>query len=177
MHTNQHPGDRGSRVVRQATIVDIPELVRLRRVIFEGHPAEHHRAWESRCAEYLSVRLERPDSDLCAVVVGDAVPGGPLAACAIGWIDQHLPSPVSEDGSLGYVGSVTTDASQRGQGLARRVLEALMEWFSERGVPRVELQTTPDAFSLYRKLGFTELSTPAMRWYRGGNPAEEEVSA
>lgn len=157
-------------VPRRAVVADVPELVRLRRIIFEGHPAEHREEWLKPCAEFLRERLELAEPTLCATVVGDPAPGGRLAACAVGWIDNHLPSPVSEHGTLGYIGSVTTDAEFRGRGLASLVLTSLMGWFEERGVPRVELQTTPDAFALYRKFGFEELPTPAMRWYRGGRP-------
>lgn len=154
-------------VLRRAVPADIPELVRLRQVIFEGHPAEHQTDWLEHCARFLGERLASDGGTLCAAVVGSRTPGGQLAASAIGWIDLHLPSPVSTLGTLGYIGSVTTDASYRGRGLASQVLAELMAWFAERDVPRVELQTTPDAFALYEKFGFAELRTPAMRWYRG----------
>ncbi len=164
-------------VPRLASAADVPELVRLRRIIFEGHPAEHRVEWVEHCAEYLRDRLDRDEPTLCAAVIGDPRPGGRLAACAVGWIDHHLPSPVSELGTLGYIGSVTTDSGYRGRGLATRALALLMKWFEQQGVPRVELQTTPDAFALYRRFGFEELSTPAMRWYRGGRPGVAEEPA
>lgn len=172
MVRSEDAGGAGEQLVlRRAVVADVPELVRLRRIIFEGHPAEHRVEWMEHCDAFLRERLASDAPTLCATVIGDPRPGGRLAACAVGWIDQHLPSPVSELGALGYIGSVTTDADHRGRGLASRVMAALMEWFEEQGVPRVELQTTPDAFALYRKFGFAELSTPAMRWYQGGGPA------
>lgn len=152
-------------VHRPAGLADISELVRLRELIFKGHPHEDRTEWLEPCAQFLKERLESKDPTFHAAVVGEEEVGGRLVACAVGWIDQHLPSPVSKLGTLGYVGSVTTDTNYRGRGLGISVFESLMEWFKEQNVPRVELQTTPDAVALYRKFHFEELPTPVLRWY------------
>lgn len=163
--------DPGSRVPREelfhraAGLADISELVRLRRIIFNGHPAEDRTEWLEPCVQFLKERLENEDPNFHAAVIGEEQVGGRLVACAMGWIDQHLPSPVSASGALGYVGSVTTDADYRGLGLGVSVFASLMKWFKEKNVPRVELQTTPDAVALYRKFDFEELPTPVLRWY------------
>ncbi len=53
---------------------------------------------------------------------------------------------------------MSTDARYRGRGFARATTEALLDWFAERGVTRVDLHATPDAEHLYRDLGFREHS-------------------
>jgi GNAT superfamily N-acetyltransferase len=42
----------------------------------------------------------------------------------------------------------------RGQGLGRAVLEAVLAWFQERGVTRIELHATDQGAPLYASVGF-----------------------
>ena len=53
------------------------------------------------------------------------VPGGEVVGVGDGW--------------------VCTDASVRGRGLARSVMEALLDWYGSHGVRAVELHATPMA--------------------------------
>ena len=95
---------------------------------------------------------------LTGVFVVDAE-GGALAACAVGTVEERLPSPSSPAGRFGFVFNVCTDPAHRGRGHARAVTRALLDWFAEHGVTRVDLHATPEAEHLYRDLGFTEHST------------------
>lgn len=42
----------------------------------------------------------------------------------------------------------------RRQGIAEQLMHDLLQWFADRGVTKVQLETTPAAGALYRKLGF-----------------------
>lgn len=60
---------------------------------------------------------------------------------------------------------VTQDA--RGQGLGRRLLEALREWGADHDVSRMQLNAATEARSLYVRAGFREPSSELMEWRAG----------
>jgi GNAT superfamily N-acetyltransferase len=62
---------------------------------------------------------------------------------------------------------MVTDDDHRREGLARLVFEALMAWFAELGVTRVDLHASAMGEPLYRQLGFTENREPELRWRAG----------
>jgi ribosomal protein S18 acetylase RimI-like enzyme len=144
--------------VRAAGPEDAAELVRLRHEMFRsmnGH--DEPGGWEETARALIRRRLVDPGSTLGAFVV-DAPRGG-LAACAVGTVEQRLPAPGHPTGRFGFVFNVCTDPAHRRRGYARATTEALLGWFAERGVTRVDLHATPDAEGMYRDFGFTEHST------------------
>jgi GNAT superfamily N-acetyltransferase len=145
---------------RIATADDIPELIRLRGVMIESVRGERDDTWQGRCGSVLEECLA--DGSMAAVVV-DSEHGG-LAACGVGLVVQRLPNPGCADGRFGYIQSMCTDERHRRQGHARRVLEGLLTWFSERGVTQVDLQASTMGEPLYRSQGFTDPHEPLLRW-------------
>ena len=148
--------------VRSAGPQDAAELVRLRRLMFSAmNGRDQPGPWERDAALVVRRRLAEPHPSLMAFAVdgdGDG-PGAPhLAACAVGRVEERLPAPQNPAGRFGFVFNVCTDERYRGRGYARAMTEALLAWFAERGVTRVDLHTTPDAEALYRALGFAEHS-------------------
>jgi GNAT superfamily N-acetyltransferase len=75
---------------------------------------------------------------------------------------------ISEDGTLVVHGpvplivNVYTEPAARGQGIARALMQALMEWASTAGCDRVLLHASDAGRPLYESLGFTP--TNEMRW-------------
>jgi N-acetylglutamate synthase len=64
------------------------------------------------------------------------------------------------DRSWAELGSIMLDESQRGKGLGRAIVEALLEWAKEKGAERAFLQvdiTNMIAIKLYANLGFKEI--------------------
>ncbi|QPP10103.1 GNAT family N-acetyltransferase [Streptomyces bathyalis] len=148
---------------RMASPDDAPELVRLRRLMFLGmHGRDEPGPWERDAERMARRQLDRELSGgewLGAFVVDGDRPGPPhLAACAVGRIEERLPAPRHPAGRFGFVFSVCTDERYRGRGYARATTEALLEWFAERDVTRVDLHASPDAEPLYRSMGFSEHS-------------------
>ena len=149
--------------LRRATTADAAELTRLR-----GHM---HRAMGSRpTAE--SDALTRgafarrlAGDDFAAYVVADA---DRLLSCGVGWVEEHLPSPHQLDPRRGHIASMSTDPTARRQGHARAVFAALLAWFGERGVRRIDLRATPDGQPLYEQAGFRVLSGATMSWTAPG---------
>ena len=148
---------------RAATADDVPELVRLRAVLFTSLARTWGAAppgdeWRAACAAALTTALA--DNSM-RVVVTDARAG--LACCGIGAVDRRLPGPFNPGGRIGHVFGVVTDPAYRGRGHARAVTQALLGWFDGQGLDQVDLNASPDGQHLYRSLGFTGHPDPALR--------------
>lgn len=150
--------------VRTATPEDIPELVRLREILADrmaqdgSYPIDEH--WQEAYADSLKERLGSADT---AVYVVDAPTGG-LAACGIGLIFGRFPGPTLPDGRCGYIQGMTTDPAHRRQGHGRAIMSALLDWYRDGEVRRVDLHATSEAEPLYRELGFVDDGYPSLTW-------------
>lgn len=151
----------GAVTVRWAGLDDVPELVRLRRVMFESMDIAGADGADAAMADVLAEGFAT--GAFFAAVVDGHEPGT-LAACGIGMVSQRVPGPHNPSGRYGYVQSMVTDEAHRGRGLARAVLEQLMARFAADGVVRVDLHATPSGEPLYRSMGFTEGRQPELRW-------------
>jgi GNAT superfamily N-acetyltransferase len=69
-------------------------------------------------------------------------------------IDQHPPGPANLSGQIGYIMNLVTNPRYRRQGIARRMMETMLEWLAQQGVQRVTLHATEVGRSLYEELGF-----------------------
>jgi GNAT superfamily N-acetyltransferase len=149
-------------LIRTAVDTDIPELVRLRALLFGalgeawGSPPPE-RDWRDRCSADLALRLS--DGSMRILVI-DGTDG--LAACGIGTIDRRLPSPYNPVGLIGHVFGVVTDPAYQRRGYGRAVMERLLAWFDDRGVKRVDLNASPAGMPLYRELGFVDHADPTL---------------
>jgi GNAT superfamily N-acetyltransferase len=63
---------------------------------------------------------------------------------------------------------MSTHPSHRSKGYGRLVMKALMGWFEERDIPRVDLRATPYGQPLYESEGFVVLGGATMAWTRPG---------
>jgi ribosomal protein S18 acetylase RimI-like enzyme len=150
-------------IVRPATADDIPELVRLRELLFRrtldaGDPADEG-DWRERFARDVRERL---DTSLGVFVVDGKE--GRLAACGLGLVEYRLPVPFQSGSHTGYVLGMVTDPAYRGQGYARMIMQELLAWFRERDVARVDLHAPLEAAALYRSMGFQEHQV-ALSWH------------
>lgn len=168
--------------LRIATLDDVDELVRLRRVMMAALDVDDEPTWAGACADHL--RRSFADGTAAAVVaerpadapdrVGRPRPSGPLdtagrprvhlVACGIGEIVHRVPGPETPTGRYGYVCSMVTEPSWRGRGLATGVLEGLLRWFADRDVRKVDLHASSEGEPIYRRLGFAEGRFPELRW-------------
>ncbi|MCW2615771.1 MAG: hydrolase [Frankiales bacterium] len=122
--------------------------------------------WAGPCEADLVRRLAQPDrfAGFLVEVDGRAVSGG------VGWLEEHLPSPGRPDGRRGHIASMSTDPGYLRRGYARQVFGALMGWFGELGVPRVDLRSTEAGRPLYESFGFRVLGPHSMGWTDAGPP-------
>lgn len=139
--------------VRRATPDDVAELVRLRVLMYESWGTDTTTGnWRKYAEEHFRESLVR--SDFAAFVVDG--PDGGLLASGIGWVERHLPGPRNETGRRGHIASMSTNADARRQGHGRAIFAALLGWFDELGVTRIDLRATPMGEPLYRSFGFAE---------------------
>ncbi|NEB76865.1 GNAT family N-acetyltransferase [Streptomyces sp. SID14478] len=149
--------------VRRAIPGDAEELVRLRKIMLDAMSPSADVSWQPAATEALRTHLADPDGELTAFVVDAPSGGGHLAACATGAIHQGLGSPGNPSGTSGHIFNVCTDAVHRRQGFSRACVEALLDWYRERGVRRIDLHATAQGEPLYSSLGFARTPAPAMR--------------
>ena len=146
---------------RLATVDDVPELVRLREVMLESMGRGGDPTWRPIVDAQLRSGLV-DGRFFAAVVDGDAG----LAGSGVGMVWERL-AGTDDSGWFGYIQSMATDPAWRRRGVARAVLELLLEEFRARGVAKVGLHYTPLGERLYRSVGFREPHQPELRWNDG----------
>ena len=151
----ERPSETGSTkrwFVRPAGEADIEVLVDLRRAMFESMGCEDEAA------------LERM-TEACARYFAEAMPSGAFRAWVAEADDQVIasgglvihPSPPTVQnlaGQEGYIMSMFTWPEWRRQGVATAVLQAILDYLREWGVPLASLRATPVGRPLYARLGF-----------------------
>jgi ribosomal protein S18 acetylase RimI-like enzyme len=149
-------------IARPAVPADAPELVRLRAVLLNTMGGEGSDDWREPSRQILVAELGAAAPAMAAFVVDRPDDDG-LAASAIGVIQQRLGHPGDPAGRSGYIFSVATDPQYRRRGYSRACVTAVLDWFREQGIRRVELRASAEGEPLYRSLGFTEGGDPALR--------------
>ncbi|GAC1445176.1 MAG: GNAT family N-acetyltransferase [Mycobacteriales bacterium] len=150
--------------LRRATADDAEQLTRLRgQMHLDMGAGALPEAWRLACTEAFRRRLAAPD--FVAFGVED---DGRLVSCGAGWVEEHLPSPGQYDGRRGHIASMSTEPQLRRRGYARQVFGALMGWFDEAGIGRVDLRATEDGRGLYTSFGFRVLGGATMAWTAPG---------
>ena len=150
--------------LRRATPSDAADLTRLRGLMhLSMGAASLPDAWRDACVEAFRRRLVT--ADFVAFGVEEE---GRLVSCGVGWIEEHLPSPTQLDGRRGHIASMSTEPEWKRRGYARDVFGALLGWFGEQGVPRIDLRATEDGRPLYEEFGFRLLGGATMAWTAPG---------
>ncbi len=143
--------------LRLATVDDIPTLVSHRRKMFEDMAAlrgqQHDRAGLDTMDTTYAVllRYEMPAGSMRVWVIAD---GGRIAASGALRFTDWLPRPDGSQRGLVYVHSVYTEPDYRRQGLARRILQAMIVDCRANGWPRISLHASELGRGLYESLGF-----------------------
>lgn len=86
---------------------------------------------------------------------GEVIAGGGLSVI-------HLPGkPFNPKGLSTYLMSLYVEPSYRRQGIARRLVERMVEWSRSQGITEVKLHASDQGRALYESMGFR--STNEMR--------------
>ncbi|QKW27351.1 GNAT family N-acetyltransferase [Streptomyces seoulensis] len=150
-------------LVRRAGAADAGEVLRLRQVMIDSMAgADRSTGWHADSLPVLAARLAEPDGGFAAFVVDWPERPGTLAALVAGTLEYRIGRAGNPLGTVGYVFSVATDPGARRRGYARAGMDALLEWFRERGADRVQLTASAEAAPLYAALGFRPKPDPLL---------------
>jgi ribosomal protein S18 acetylase RimI-like enzyme len=154
--------------IRPATLTDIPDLVRLRRLMFESmgyDDAAGLDAGDRAARTYFFETIPTGEFHgwLAVTPDGEAVSSGGVV------IDCHPPGPKNLSGQVGYIMNICTVPAYRRRGIARRMMQTILAWFQERGICRITLHASGMGEPLYRELGFAE-SNEMRYWMQAREP-------
>ena len=144
-------------IVRRATPADLPMIGRLGALLIEEHyDFDRQRFLAARpgtpagYASFISTQLE--DSDKAVLVADDNRSVVGYAYAAVEGYDY-----MALRGPAGVLHDIVVDPLHRGRGVGRLLLDAALEFFTSRGVPRVVLWTAERneaAQRLFASMGF-----------------------
>ncbi|HVF21131.1 MAG TPA: GNAT family N-acetyltransferase [Mycobacteriales bacterium] len=141
--------------LRRATPADAAELTDLRAAMYVAWGDDPSgQEWRDSATAMFERRLRDEPESFVAYVVEDG--SGRIVASGVGWVTEHLPNPHNLTGLRGHIASMSTLEAVRGQGHGRAVIDALLAWFDQRDILRVDLVATPMGEPLYRSVGFAE---------------------
>lgn len=137
---------------------DLPEIKRITVESFEGvsidegierewGPVGGH-DWRWRKARHLDVDVRRPEAAVFVAHRGDAVVGYITT-----WIDREA--------GIGHIPNLAVDASARGLGLGRRLIEHALEHFRAEKLDCAKIETLEQNTAgnhLYPAMGFREVA-------------------
>ncbi len=151
--------------IRPAKADDIPLLIKARLdflsaldypvFLYDLTKANH------QLVAFLTEHLER---DLFAWI---ALDGETLAAAGFLQVIQVMWQPAAPEGNYGRIINILTWPEFRHQGLAREIMQALIQKARELDLAYIDLDASPEGQPLYESLGFTLLQAkhPPMRFY------------
>jgi GNAT superfamily N-acetyltransferase len=159
--------DTTTYTIRHATVVDAPIIARHRVAMF--------RDMGDVPTEALAAELMGKSTSALTTLLGQGVYVGWLAidrsdrviAGAGADLKPQLPR-ISHDGArvvtapLPLVVNVYTEPAWRGKGIARALMQKVMDWARVQGSDRVVLHASAAGRPLYQSLGF--IPTNEMRW-------------
>lgn len=69
-------------------------------------------------------------------------------------VHEWMAGPTNPDPRRAYIANIYTEPSYRRNGIARRIMEAIVAWCRAEGFKRVSLHASPFGRPLYESLGF-----------------------
>jgi GNAT superfamily N-acetyltransferase len=141
--------------IRQATVADIPDLVRLRRMMFESMGCDDAALLDATDAAAEAYFAETMPAGSFQGWVAVA-PTGTVVSSGGVVIDQHPPGPSNLSGRIGYIMNLVTIPRYRRRGIARRIMHAMLKWLAVQGIQHGALHATEVGRPLYRELGFVD---------------------
>jgi GNAT superfamily N-acetyltransferase len=141
-----------SYIIRKASICDIPEILRIRRGMYEDMGYTDTAALEgmvSVSAGYLADHMS--DGSFCAWLAseGDRVVAGGAVI-----ISPWLAHPYDLECRRATILNVYTDRDYRRRSIGRALMQTMIDWCRAEGFARVTLHASDDGRHLYESLGF-----------------------
>jgi GNAT superfamily N-acetyltransferase len=147
-----NPATTNDLQIREATLADIPEILRQRRAMYEDmdyKEAAALSAMVSVTTSYLAKAIaDGSFRSWLAAVENRTVAGGAII------ISPWPAHPYDLECRRATILNVYTDRDYRRRGIARRILQTIIAWCQSEGFARVDLHASPDGRHLYESLGF-----------------------
>jgi len=140
-------------VIRGARLEDVAEIVRHRRRMYEDMGERDTRALDAMQAS-TSAFLEKALSAgvfrgwMAETRAGRVVAGGGMMI--VPWLSR----PADPEPRRAWILNVYTEREYRRQGIARRLMQTMVEWCRQAGFQSVSLHASDDGRPLYESLGF-----------------------
>jgi GNAT superfamily N-acetyltransferase len=143
--------------IRPATSADVDTLLEHRlgmiEAVFSSHgPSASSRPAAADLRETNAAWLARHLGGDFEAWLAEAE-GRPVGSAAVMWF-PHPPSPINPIGLEAYVLNVFTEPTWRRRGVARALMERVVEEARARGVKRIWLRASDDGRPLYESMGF-----------------------
>ena len=146
-------GPRGSYTLRLATADEVSVVAHHRAAMFRDMKEvddEGASMIANASVDHLAALIEaREYFGFLAEHQGEIAGGGGV------WLRPLLPRPGRPNGSMeAYVLNVYTEPEHRRSGVARAIMEAIIEWSRGQRVERITLHASNEGRPLYESLGF-----------------------
>ena len=146
--------------IRPAMVGDINDIVRLRRVMFESmgyDDAELLNKNDQFNKNYFYENIANKNFNGWVALTSKNVVVGTVGLV----IDQHPPSPNNPSGKIGYIMNLCVDKEFRRQGIARHLMNTILDYTKKIKIQVTELHATEIGRGLYADLGYKDCN--AMR--------------
>lgn len=141
--------------IREATLDDLPTLIRLEQGIIDSERPYHEFIKEADVSYYDIPNLITDSNSYIIVTESD----GKIVGCGYAQIRQSK-SCYTHDSHC-YLGFVYLESELRGKGLGREILETLKEWGTKKDMRHFQLEVYSEnasAIRAYEKAGFKKVS-------------------
>jgi len=157
--------------IRRASTADLGTLVAHRQAMFEDMGYNDGAALTSMSAKFRVWLLQHMNSGDYHAWLASA-PDGSIAAGAGLWLMDWPPHMIGRSGQRGNILNVYTQQNFRRRGLARELMEAVLQWCGESHIDTIILHASPAGRTLYESMGFAP--TNEMRLRLAGSGADSE---
>lgn len=141
-------------MIRPAGLDDLAVLVRHRGSMFRamGYRDETAlAAMEAAFERWIAIRIGR--GEYLAWLADDST-GSPVAGAGV-WLMDWLPHMVGPGAPRANIVNVFVEPEWRRRGIARELMNTVLEACRERGIRAVILHASPEGRALYESLGFS----------------------
>lgn len=102
--------------------------------------------------DWLKINIENTNTNIVISMNDEGV----LTSMGIGIIDNRAPIKGALSGKVWWISSLIVHPDFQNNGLGKETLAYLIEWFSEKSVNKITLQSTEHGEKLYKKMGFNK---------------------
>jgi GNAT superfamily N-acetyltransferase len=139
--------------IRAATIGDAESIVAHRRAMFVDMGYRDGAALDSMTAAFRPWLLTRMQASEYLAWVATAADASIVAGLGL-WLMDWPPHMIGPGARRGNILNVYTEPTHRRRGIARRLMEAALDWCRSNGIRAVILHASEDGRALYENLGF-----------------------